>query len=74
MNTVEQFLHYAVEHGRDIRLMWMEQGKLCQSTVSVCGWDGERATLLCRRPKRMVQVALTDILSADFAKSDKEAQ
>ena len=67
---MDQFLRYSLEKGRKIRVVLMLDGQLRQATVSVLACDGTAATLSFSGKKAPQTVALTDILSCDYARGD----
>lgn len=65
-----EFLRYAAEHGRKIRAVLMLEGKMVQKTVTVLNYDDKRVTLQIGSRKKPEVLALSDILSCDYARGD----
>lgn len=64
-----RFLRYAVEHGRKIRAVYVQEGQIVQKTVAVAAYDGQTVTLQAGRRKPFT-IPLADLLSCDYARGD----
>ena len=67
---MDRFLRYSLEKGRKIRVVLVLDGLFKQATVSVLACDEATATLSLSGKKVPLTVALTDILSCDYARGD----
>ncbi len=67
---MERFLRYSLEKGRKIRAVLTLDDRMTQKTVTVLALSAQGATLLVGARKTPVTVALTDILSCDYARGD----
>ncbi len=68
---MERILRYSLERGRPIRLIFQREGRLEQRNVQVLALDAERVRLRSRRPREEWEMALTDVLGADYARGDE---
>lgn len=66
----DTFLKYSLSKRRKIRAMLMLDGALVQKNVTVLSLNGTQATLKLGAKKTPVTVALSDILSCDYARGD----
>ena len=67
---MERFLRYSMEKGRKIRMVFLLDGQFQQKTVTVLTSDGAAVTLGLAGKKTPLTVALSDILSCDYARGD----
>ncbi len=65
-----RFLRYAMEHGRKIRAVYCQDGRLLQRTVSVLSFDGACVTLRVGAKGKPFTLPLSDVLSCDYARGD----
>lgn len=67
---MNRFLRYSQENQRKIRVMLMMDGAIVQKNAVVLALDDMSATLQISGKKAPVTVALSDILSCDYARGD----
>ena len=67
---MNRFLRYSLQNQRKIRVMLMLDGKLIQKNAVVLALDNDTAALQISGKKAPVTVALSDILSCDYARGD----
>ena len=65
-----RFLRYAVEHGRKIRAVFVLDGTMMQKTVEVLEYDESTVSFRIGAKKKPVVLALSDLLSCDYARGD----
>lgn len=68
---MERFLRYSLEHSRAIRMIWMEEGTLCQGKVYVEKLAEDCVQIYVLRPPRQLEIPIRDILSCDYTKDDE---
>jgi hypothetical protein len=67
---VNRFLRYSLQNGRKIRLMLLLDGAIIQKNAVVLALYETSAILRFSSKKEPVTVALTDVLSCDYARGD----
>ncbi|MCE5343316.1 MAG: hypothetical protein LLF96_07005 [Eubacteriales bacterium] len=67
---MDRFLRYSLQKERKIRVVLFIDGQMSQKTVLVTALTEDNATLIAGAKKTHVTVALSDILSCDYARGD----
>ena len=68
---MERFLRYSLDHNREIRMIWLEEGQLFEGKVVVQAMDADRVRLYILRPPRRVEIPVSEILSCDYCRGDE---
>jgi hypothetical protein len=67
---MNRFLKYSLEKQRKIRAVLLIDGEISQKNVTVLSIDDDHVLLKLGAKKEPVTVALSDILSCDYARGD----
>ena len=66
---MKRFLTYALEKGKKLRAVYLQNGEILQKTVSVLAFDGENVTLQIGR-KKPFTLPVGDMLACSYARGD----